>query len=326
MTIELSAKLHRGTPGERGQSPVVWYMAPFKQLLLSKHLPLFCFLLFILILRIYYFNYFYVPDTDFFDIMDKAVSYLNLEWPSNYQRPPFYSLLMAMLSLIIPTEEPILVAAELINLVAFMSSCVLLYLISEKLVGKAAFVVLALFALNPLSALETAQPRAEMLAVTLILLSIYLSDRSPAGSYSAAFCAALARYEGAFIITALAAKDLVFSRVKHYSLSLSLAASSGLVLWLILNYVATGHINPYFRYLSEPPAGLEFIRVLMFTLYSIAGSDISYFIVELISLKVFTLLTTILIGLGFYHFFKVDKKVALVISLFFVQGIIVNLV
>jgi hypothetical protein len=301
-------------------------MISFKQLLLIKHLPLFCFFLFLFILRVSYFNYFYVPDTDYFHIMDKAVSFLNLELPRNYQRLPFYSILMGLFSLILPTEEPVLIAAEIINLVSFMSACIVLYLLSEKLVGKAAFIVLALFALNPLSALEAAQPRADMLAVTLILLSVYLSDRSPVGSYLAAFCAALTRYEGAFIITALAAKDLLFSRTKLYCLSLSLAASSGLVLWLILNYIASGHINPYFRYMSEPPAGLGFVWILVSTFYSIAGSDISYFIQERISLKVLTGLTTIVISLGFYHFFKADEKVALVIFLYFVQGVIINLV
>jgi len=48
-------------------------MISFKQLLLIKHLPLLCFFLLLFILRVSYFNYFYVPDTDYFHIMDKVL-------------------------------------------------------------------------------------------------------------------------------------------------------------------------------------------------------------------------------------------------------------
>lgn len=287
--------------------------------------PLFSFFVLIVALKIYYFNYFYVPESDFFDLWDKARSLINLEWPSSYQRPPFYPFMMGIVSLLLPTtEEPILIAAELINLVAFISSCILLYLISRRFLGNAAFVVLCLFALNPLSVLETAQPRMDMLAIMLVLLSIFLSSRSVPASYFSAFCASLTRYEGAFIIPALVLKDLLFSRSKAYCLGLGIVSSSGLVSWVILNYLATGHINPYYVYVGGElkPAGLEFVRVLMITLLNIAGPEFVY----LVPLKVTTSLVAIFMCLGFYHFFKTDRRVALLILIFFLQGLIVNLI
>jgi hypothetical protein len=51
-------------------------------------------------MAIYFTNYYYVPDSDFFDIQNTAISLTYFKLPESYQRLPLYSIFMAMLSII----------------------------------------------------------------------------------------------------------------------------------------------------------------------------------------------------------------------------------
>ena len=53
----------------------------------------------------------YVPESDFFDFRDKAVTLRNLVWPDNFKRPPLYAASIALVSTFIPGQNRELYAA-----------------------------------------------------------------------------------------------------------------------------------------------------------------------------------------------------------------------
>jgi hypothetical protein len=284
---------------------------------------LLAFFVFIIITRIYYFNYFSVPDSDFFDMRDTAISCINFELPKSYQRLPLYSCMMGFLSKVLPGKEPILFAGEIINLAAFVISCLFLYLISERFLGKVAFLVVYIFAMHPLTLQMTVQPIAQMLTVTLVLMGIYLAYNKKKSAYVVAFFASLTRYEGFLLLPSLVIKDIIFSKRKFIFLILGLLSSLGLILWIILNYHSEGHINPYYVYFGpdNKAAGLEFLKVTIATLSSII--DLKY--IYAMPLKVIVAISVLsLTTIGFYDFFKKSFKDTLPILIFFLGSLFLN--
>ena len=291
---------------------------------ISYKLLLLFFFIFIFVLRIYYFNYFSVPDSDFFDLRNKAIQLINLNLPESYQRLPLYSFLSGLLSTILPGREPILFAAELINLIAFLTSSILLYFISKRFLGKAAFIVLYLFALHPLSIYMTSQPRAELLTVMFVLLGIYLAHRARKAPYLAGFFASLTRYEGFFLIPSLALRDFLFSKRRLFFIVLSLLSCAGIIIWVGLNYQATGHINPYYQYFAPDtkPAGFDYIRVTMLTLLNF----IQFRVTSFIPLAFVTAVVLILMTIGFWSFFSESLEDVLPLFCFFLSCSLFNVV
>ena len=283
---------------------------------------LLAFFVFILITRIYYFNYFSVPDSDFFDMRETAVSCSNLELPDNYQRLPLYSCTMGLLSLALPGKQPILFAAEIINLIAFIISCLFLYLISERFLGKVAFLVVYIFAMHPLTVKMTVEPLSQMLTIMVVLMGIYLAFSARKSSYFVAFFSSLTRYEGFFLVPSLVVKDIISSKRKTLFFILGLLSSSGLAVWIILNYHLTGHINPYHAYFSPATkaAGFVFLKVAIKTICEII--DLKYFYI--IPFKVTAVVILCLISVGFYDLFKKSFKDTLPISIFFVGCFFLN--
>jgi len=290
----------------------------------SHKLLLLLFFVFIFVLRIYYFNYFSVPDSDFFNLRKTATALINLNLPESYQRLPLYSLLSGLLSTILPGKDPILFAAELINLVAFLTSSLLLYFISKRFLGKAAFIVLYLFALHPLSIYMTSQPRTELLTVMFVLLGIYLTHRVCKASYLAGFFASLTRYEGFLLIPSLALRDFLFSKRRLFFIVLRLLSCAGIIIWVGLNYQATGHINPYYQYFAPDtkPAGFDYIRVTMLTLLNFIQFRVTSFIPLAFVTAVMLILTTI----GFWSFFRKSLEEILPLFTFFIGCTLLNLV
>ena len=280
--------------------------------------------IFISIHALYYFDYFYVPDSDYFDMREKALSFMNFESPRSYARLPLYPLLMGLLSLILPVKHPVLYAAELTNFAAFLVSCILLYLISKRFLDKYAFIVLYLFALHPLTVHMTVQPRAEMLTVMFVLSGIYLACKESKYAYLAAFLASLTRYEGFFLIPGLVIADIVRTRKFMPNILMGIISSSGLIVWVLLNYLSTGHMNPYHHYFSPDikPAGMTFINVMMIALSRFIRSS---FIFNYIPLGIFTIVIASLTIAGFYYLVKKSYQAILPVFVFFICTLLLNL-
>jgi hypothetical protein len=218
-----------------------------------------------LALRLRYFNYFLVPDSDFFSLRATAVALMRGDAPPRFQRLPLYSSLMGGLAPLFRGPDPILTAAESVNLAAFVVATVFLYRLSARFLGRAAWVVALLFAMDGLGFHLTLQPRTELPTVALVILGCYVAMHRPATAYAPAALAALTRYEGAFLIPALLARDLAFGPGRWRAWLLAGGASLGLGVWLWLNFRATGHVNPYFAYVggTTTAAGGAFLSVLV---------------------------------------------------------------
>ena len=226
-----------------------------------------------LALRLRQFNYFLVPDTDFFDLKAVGVALVHGNPPPHYLRPPLYSLLMAALAPLFRGPDPVLLAAESVNLAAFAVAAFFLHRLAVRFVGSAAWIVTFLFAMDGLGFHMALQPRAELPAVALVILGCYLATVRPTAAYVSAALASVTRYEGAFLIPALFVRDLVPGQQRWRAVVLAALASAGLALWLWLNFLATGHANPYYEYAGAgtTAAGGAFLWVLARTCLSAVG-------------------------------------------------------
>ncbi|HWP91171.1 MAG TPA: hypothetical protein VNN20_03095 [Thermodesulfobacteriota bacterium] len=309
----------------------VWVHRIRKELTSSRTL-IFSFFIFILIYNLYYFNSFLVPDTDFFDFREKAISFTNLTLPNkpeSYQRLPFYSVLMGFLSIFLPVREPILFAAEFINLVSSIASILLIYLISHRFIGKSAFFVALLFAFHPLTTHMTIQPRAEMLTLMLILSGFWLSFEDKYSSYLCGFLAAITRYEGVVFIVSLLIKDVIFSKRRFLIVLLCLFSALGIIAWVVLNYRASGHINPYHNYHGDEigrnlagelsSAAIPYIKLKLAGLLNFIPSG---FLVR----EVLGTLALTLGAIGFYSFFKKSFRNTLLLFLFLIGHLTIHFI
>ena len=276
-----------------------------------------------LALRWRQFDYFLVPDSDFFDYKAVGTALLHGDAPPLYLRPPFYSLLMAVLAPIFGGRDPVLHAAEAVNLAAFVVAAFFLYRLAAGFVGSAgAWIVALLFAMDGLGFHMTLQPRAELLTVALVILGCYLATARPAAGYAAAALASLTRYEGAFLVPALLVRDLVFGQHRRQAVVRAALASTGLATWLGLNFLATGHANPYYEYAggATNAAGGAFLRVLAQVCLGSVGLA-----PEGAALAVAGALLLVLILGGLVYLLCTAPRAALPIVTFFALTLVLNL-
>ncbi|HYL31355.1 MAG TPA: hypothetical protein VEU27_15665 [Gemmatimonadales bacterium] len=275
-----------------------------------------------LALRLRYFNYFLVPDSDFFSLRATAVALMHGEPPPDFQRLPFYSLLMGALALLFRGRDPVLVAAETVNLAAFAVATFFLYRLSARFLGAGAWIVAFLFTMDGLGFHMTAQPRTELPTVALVILGCYLAVQRPAAAYVPAALAALTRYEGAFLIPALLTRDLAFGPRRWRACILAGAASFGLVVWLWLNLRATGHLNPYFSYVggATTAAGVAFLSVLVRACLASVGLTVGGTAETILG----SVLGALILG-GLVRMFRLSPREALPIVAFFVMTLALNM-
>ena len=215
----------------------------------------------------HYFNYFFVPASDFLAFRASALHYLRLSLPDSFQRMPVYPLMVAIVSCFAPGDQPELLAAELINIFFSLSVLLLLYKVSTFYVGKGAFFVVWLFALNSDTLYLTTQPLLEVVLVTFILLTIYLGVSNSRWAYAAAFVASVTRYEAIFLLPGLCIKDYLREKKLIPVLMRSFAASSGFIVWMILSIIHSEKVNPYIDYvLAHGIGGLVFLKYCVYSL------------------------------------------------------------
>lgn len=205
---------------------------------------------------------FAVPAPDFFDFEDTAQALASGRLPDQFQRAPLYPALIAILSPLIGGARPALAAAQAINLILSASALILMYEVCARLVGRWALLVVMLSGLHWTMAYVTVHPLCEpaLLAATLAALHLDLSGRK--GKYLAAGLAVAARYEGLFLIAALAACDLARRRRPFRVATAAALAAAPAVAWVTIGALRGG-ANPYAAVVAaQTPAGLEFLRSL----------------------------------------------------------------
>ncbi|PWB54372.1 MAG: hypothetical protein C3F06_04465 [Candidatus Methanoperedenaceae archaeon] len=296
----------------------------FKKLIKDKLLLLFLF--FVLLHRLYYFNYFYVPNSDFFAFNDLAQGWLSFNLPENYARLPLYPWVIGAGSLIfLNNQYAMLYSAEIVNLLLSIVSLYLVYLISSMFLKKMAFLVVFLAALNPLSVFLTSQPLLETLLLTTILSSIYLDLKENNKRYFFAFLASMTRYEGFLLIPILVLKDLIYSRRKIFSVILGFLSSGGMIIWMILSYLNSPGPNPYVQATrTMKPVGPEFIITIANELISFIHPDYQSIkgVIVFVSLAVIFILMII----GFFWFLKKSTREIFTILLFLISYIAMHMV
>jgi hypothetical protein len=220
-------------------------------------------------------------------------------------------------------RDPVLLAAESVNLAGFALGTFFLYRLAQRFLGSAAWVVAFVFATDGLGVHMTLQPRAELTTVALVILGCYLATRASVASYVAAALASFTRWEGAFLIPALFIRDLVYGSRRWRAFALSAAASLPLVTWLWLNFLNTAHLNPYFEYsgAATTGAGGNFLGVLARTCLGSVGLAPEGRAFGL----AFVLLAALIIG-GLIRLWRTSPRDALPIVAFFGLTLGLNLV
>ena len=111
---------------------------------------------------------YYSPLSDFFAFKQDAESLLSFNIPVS-KRAPLFSLLMGLVSLLIPAEKAILWAGILLSNFAYIGSIALVYKISQQIGIKHSILVSWFFAFSSLSLYCATQPLPEATILFLIL-------------------------------------------------------------------------------------------------------------------------------------------------------------
>ena len=290
------------------------------------HRLLLFFLFFVLLHRLYYINYFYVPNSDFFAFEKLAQDWLSFNLPENYARLPLYPWVIGIGSLIFQNNHyAVLYFMEIFNLFLSIFSLFLIYLISSRFLKNLAFLVVFLVALNPLSIFLTSQPLLETLLLTTILSSIYLDLKENNKRYFFAFLASMTRYEGFLLIPILVLKDLIYSRRKILSVILGFFSSVGMIIWMILSYLNSPGPNPYIQAtMTMKPVGPKFILTIANELINFINPNYQSIkgIIVFVSLAVIFILMII----GLFWFLKKSTREIFAILLFLISYIAMHMV
>jgi hypothetical protein len=172
-----------------------------------------------------------------------------------------------------------------------------------------------MFALNQNFMLMAILPRTEIVASTLVIMGFFYYERNKPVAYVCGFLGSLVRYEAAALIPALVVMDLLKEKNKIMPFVYGFLASSGLIGWLLLNYLHTGHLNPYFMHYDEKVSSSGFSYF-----DAVFGNLFEY----LPFISVIKVLFFSAIFAGFYYLFKNKKLLALGILVFYIQDTCIN--
>ncbi len=204
-------------------------------------------------------NDFFVPESDFFDFRDKAVSLRQLDWPDNFKRPPLYSTAIAVVSSFIPGQHRELYAAEAIGFIAALAALFFMFRIAQSFCQRGALFVAWLWAFHPSTIRMAIKPKSEMLVTMLILWAFYLFMKNRRSAYLLGFFASLVRYEGALIIAAIGIADFFMHKEKIKTIFYSLLAGMPIVLWTLLQS-SGGDGESYFSYFNDYKPNVAFLK------------------------------------------------------------------
>ena len=190
-----------------------------------------------MLLYVPFFNAFAVPYPDFFQYCEDALAYLQGTVPAASKRLPLFPLVIGGLSRILPGPNPIMLAAQLLNLALAPVCLWLIYRITRAFVG-AAFgaAIVILCAVNQTFYYAAIEPNLEMTILATVLLTVHLALRGSRWAYAAAFLASLTCHDILPLIPLLVLQDTVLGRRPwQRSLALGAWASAGFVAWTTFN-------------------------------------------------------------------------------------------
>ena len=278
--------------------------------ILAENKLLIFFILFIFFYFMYYFNNFYVPASDFFAFRESALELRELNLPEDLKRLPLFPLAIGLFSYLLPVEYPVLLAAEIINLVLSLISIVLIYLISSKFLKKLSFLVVWLFALHPMTVWLTTQPLAETLLLFTVLLALYFDICMSRKSYIAAFLSSITRCEGFLLVPVITLKNLIYKNKKASTLIFGLLASIGIILWFFLNFFwGTSQTSYLSQIQSASSVGFNFLKSVFIT-------TVSYIPLDYIAFFLFVI--------GAYYFIRTSFRNSFSMLLFWLSYILLH--
>ncbi len=222
-------------------------------------------LLFILLMVVFaihigrHVNDFFVPESDFFDFRDKAISLRQLDWPENFKRPPLYSASIAAMSTVISGHHRELYAAEAIGFISALLALFFLFRIAQHFYARGALFIAWLWAFHPSTIRMAIKPKSEMLVTMLILWAFYLFLKNRRSAYLVGFFASMVRYEGALIFAAIGIADFFMHKDKIKTMLYSLLAGLPIVLWTLLQS-SGGDGESYFSYFNEYKPNIVFLK------------------------------------------------------------------
>jgi hypothetical protein len=211
-----------------------------------------------------YFGHKAVPNPDFPAFLQVGHELLSLQMPSSFKRAPVLGLLQVGLSHFVGGPHPELTAGWLLNAILHPFSVVLLWLIARRLVGRSAWWIALIAALNPWWLQNVREPIAETTLHFFIVAAFYCIFTKSRWRYVVASVAAMVRYDAAALILVAFVLDLAQSttvKQRIRALVFSTAAGVPLGLWLLgtaLNFRSEGTTH----YLNEMGANGPFWSTL----------------------------------------------------------------
>lgn len=241
---------------------------PMKQ---NKELLLFILLFLInLIHRLIFFDYFYMPTSDFLNTKDMAHSFIHYSIPDSFRSAPLYPFLVSLLMRFLPITsiEPARFYAEILNFFFFSFSLILIFKISKYFLKYSSLLVVWFFIIHPVTSGELInQPLIEDFLLFTSLLTLYLTIKKSSYSYLSGVASSLSRYEGFFLIPILCLKDIFTTKKIKKPLIISLLSSIPLFIWLLLSKIYTSTSPSYLADIVTSKASkFNFLKVTLFSL------------------------------------------------------------
>ena len=183
-----------------------------------------------------YFGHQVVPNSDFPGFVKAGRQVLSFELPSDYKRAPVVGILQTLLSGAVGAQHPDLTAGWLVNALLHPLSIVLMYMLGRVIVGRAAFWLALIMAINPYVLQLLCEPIAETTLLFFVLITFFFIFRRSAWAYLFASLASMVRYEGAALIMTAFVMDMIHcktTRLRMRALGVSVLASVPLGLWML---------------------------------------------------------------------------------------------
>ncbi len=181
---------------------------------LEEYGPLLLLVVLGLLWSLHFWRHFVFPNSDYFSFVTTGRQWLSFHLPTSMKRGPVFSVLAGLLSMIFPQPQVQLAATELYNALLLPGSMVLFYLVGREMLGRRAALVAALLAgISPWMIRMSSEALVEMTLVALFAGSVLCAARGRlGGAYALAVLAALARWDMAGLIPAVALADLAQNR------------------------------------------------------------------------------------------------------------------
>jgi len=159
-----------------------------------------------------YYISFEMPNPDFFGMVDMAQAIFGLHLPSTLKRMPGYPFALGLLAMVIPADRPMVHASMILGLTCSAASLLVLFLLSKRLLGRAALISVIALLSTPIFSLMATQTMLEAFMGLLILTTFWLSSGGIRGgsqwAYVAAAWATLCRQECAILVPLVWALNL----------------------------------------------------------------------------------------------------------------------